>query len=54
MREALTAESDAQRKKIEAELHERLAASETTIRARTAEAMGNVRGIAAETATVIV
>jgi F-type H+-transporting ATPase subunit b len=54
MREALTAESEAQRKKIEAELHDRLAASEATIRTRTAEAMGNVRGIAAETATAII
>jgi F-type H+-transporting ATPase subunit b len=54
MREALTAESEAQRKKIEAELHDRLAAAEATIRTRTAEAMGNVRGIAAETAMVIV
>ena len=54
MREALTAESESQRKRLEAELHDRLAAAEATIRTRTTEAMGNVRGIAAETATAIV
>ena len=54
MREGLTAESDARRKRLEAELHERLAAAEATIRAKTAEAMSNVRGIAAETAVAIV
>src|SRR5918998_5708683 len=54
MREALTVESEAQRKKLEAELHERIKASEETISARTAEAMASVRGIAADTATVIV
>jgi len=54
MRDALTAESEAQRKKLEAELHDRLAASEATIRTRTTEAMGSVRGIAADTAATIV
>ncbi len=54
MREALTAESEARRKALEAELHERLVVAETTIAARTAEAMGSVRGIAADTATAIV
>jgi F-type H+-transporting ATPase subunit b len=54
MREALTAESEGQRKRLEAELHERIKASEETIGARTAEAMASVRGIAADTATVIV
>lgn len=54
MREGLTAESDARRKAIEAELHERIKASEETISARTAEAMASVRGIAADTASVIV
>jgi F-type H+-transporting ATPase subunit b len=54
MREALNAESDARRKALEAELHERLNVAERTISARTAEAMGSVRGIAADTATAIV
>jgi len=54
MREALTAESEGRRKALEAELHERLVVAETTIGARTAEAMGSVRGIAADTATAIV
>jgi F-type H+-transporting ATPase subunit b len=54
MREALNAESEARRKALEAELHERLAVAETTIAARTSEAMGSVRGIAADTATAIV
>ena len=54
MREALSAEAEARRKALEAELHERLAVAETTIGARTAEAMGSVRGIAADTATAIV
>ena len=54
MREALTAESDSKRKAIEAELHERIKASEETIATRTADAMASVRGIAADTASVIV
>ena len=54
MREALTAESEGQRKRLEAELHERLAVAEKTISARAQEAMASVRGIAADTATAIV
>lgn len=54
MREALTAESEAQRKRLEFKLHERLAVAEKTIGARTTEAMTSVRGIAADTATAIV
>jgi F-type H+-transporting ATPase subunit b len=54
MRDALTAESEAKRKALEAELHDRIKASEETISARTAEAMASVRGIAADTASVIV
>lgn len=53
-REALTAESDARRKALEAELNDKIAHSEETISARTAEAMASVRGIAADTATAIV
>jgi len=53
-RNALSAEADAKRKTLEAELNQRLAASEATIRARTNEAMGNVRTIAGETASAIV
>lgn len=53
-RNALSAESDAKRKQLEAELADKLAAAEATIRSRTAEAMGSVRGIAAETASAIV
>ena len=54
MRDALTAESEAKRKALELELHERLAVAEKTIAARTQEAMASVRGIAADTATAIV
>ena len=53
-RNALALEADAKRKALEGELNEKLSASEATIRARTAEAMGNVRAIAGETATAIV
>ena len=53
-RNALTSEAEAKRKTLEAELAERLAVSEAAIRATTVEAMGNVRGIAAETAAAIV
>lgn len=53
-RNALASEADAKRKGLEAELNERISASEATIRQRTAEAMGNVRGIAGETASAIV
>lgn len=53
-REALATEAEVRRKAIEGELAEKLASSEATIRSRTREAMGNVRGIAAEAATAIV
>ena len=53
-RNTLTAEAEARRKAQEAELNERLAASDATITKRTAEAMGNVRAIAGETAASIV
>ena len=53
-RNAMTAEADAKRKALEAELAERMASAEATIRTRTQEAMGNVRGIAADAATAIV
>ena len=54
MREGLAAEADTRRKTLEAELNDRLTAAEATIRTRTTEAMQNVRGIAADTAAVIV
>jgi F-type H+-transporting ATPase subunit b len=54
MRGKVAAEADARRKTLEAELKDRLAAAETAIAARRTEAMGNVRSIAAETATAIV
>ena len=53
-RNTLQAKADERRKIQEAELAQRLSASETTIRQRTQEAMGNVRGIAGETASAIV
>lgn len=53
-RTALSRENEARRKSLEGDLNERLAASEATIKARTAEAMGSVRGIASETAAAIV
>ncbi len=53
-RDTLTAQTDARRKALEAELAERIATSEATIAARKAEAMGNVRAIAADTASAIV
>lgn len=53
-RDALGQEADAKRRALEADLSERLAASEATIRARTASAMGNVREIAGDTASAIV
>lgn len=53
-REKLAAESDEKRASLEAELAERLATAEKTIGARKDEAMGNVRGIAEETAAAIV
>jgi F-type H+-transporting ATPase subunit b len=53
-RDALMAESDVRRKALEAQLAEKVASSEATISARTAEAMSSVRGIAADAATAIV
>ena len=53
-RDALLAESEAKRKVLEAQLAEKIAASEAAISARTAEAMASVRGIAADAATAIV
>ncbi|CAO4164375.1 F0F1 ATP synthase subunit B [Methylorubrum populi] len=53
-RNALSTEADAKRKALEAELNQKLAASEAIIQSRTAEAMGNVRTIAGETASAIV
>jgi F-type H+-transporting ATPase subunit b len=53
-RNRLTAETEAKRKALEADLATRLAESEAVIAGRKAEAMGNVRGIAVETATAIV
>ncbi len=53
-RATLSAESDAKRKAIEADLGQRLAQAEATIAAKKADAMSNVRGIARDTATAIV
>ena len=53
-RNSLSQETDAKRKALEGELNARIADSEATIRSRSAEAMGNVRGIASETAAAIV
>ncbi len=53
-RDALNVESDKRRKILEAELHKKLEASDAALRKRTAEAMGNVRGIAADAAAAIV
>jgi len=50
----LSAEAEARRKDIEAELNEKLAASEEIITQQTAAAMTNVRGIAIDTAAAIV
>jgi F-type H+-transporting ATPase subunit b len=48
------AEAEAVNKRLEAELHERLAAAEKSIAASRAAAMGNVGSIAADTASAIV
>jgi F-type H+-transporting ATPase subunit b len=53
-REKQTAEADAAQKRLEAQLHERLAAAEQSITTTRTAAMGNVRGIAADTASAIV
>lgn len=54
MREKQAAQSEALSKKLEAELHEKLAASEKSIAATRATAMGNVGTIATDTASAIV
>jgi F-type H+-transporting ATPase subunit b len=52
--ERQAAEAGATQKRLEAQLHERLAAAEQSIAATRSAAMGNVRGIAADTASAIV
>ena len=54
MREKQAAESEALSKKLEAELHEKLAAAEKSIDATRTSAMGNVGTIATDTASAIV
>jgi len=53
-RDRLNAEAEARRKALEAELAAKLAESEAFIREQTAQAMSNVRGIAADAAAAIV
>jgi F-type H+-transporting ATPase subunit b len=53
-RTALSSETDAKRKTLEAELATKLAESEAAIRSRTEAAMSNVHALAVETASVIV
>jgi len=53
-REQQAAQADATNKKLEAQLHEKLAAAEQSIAATRSAAMGNVGSIAAETAAAIV
>lgn len=53
-RDALSAEAEGRRKALEADLHEKMAEAEATIRTGTQAAMANVRGIAGETATAII
>jgi F-type H+-transporting ATPase subunit b len=53
-RQKHAAEAEATQKRLEAQLHERLAAAEQSIAATRTAAMGNVRGIAADTASGIV
>ncbi len=53
-RSQLSAESDAKRKALEADLNKRLADAEATIASKKAEAMGHVQGIAHDTATAII
>jgi F-type H+-transporting ATPase subunit b len=48
------AEADATNKRLEAQLHERLATAEQSIAATRTAAMGNVAGIATDTAAAIV
>ncbi len=53
-REQQAAEADAINKKLEAQLHEKLAAAEQSIATTRSAAMSNVNGIAADTAAAIV
>jgi len=53
-REKQASEAEATNKRLEAELHERLAAAEKSIAATRIAAMGNVGSIAAQTAAAIV
>ncbi|HXQ84442.1 MAG TPA: F0F1 ATP synthase subunit B' [Xanthobacteraceae bacterium] len=53
-RQRQASEAQAAQKLLEAQLHERLAAAEQSIAATRAAAMGNVRTIAADTASAIV
>jgi F-type H+-transporting ATPase subunit b len=53
-REKHASEAAATQKKLEAQLHEKLAAAEQSIAATRSAAMGNVRTIAADTASAIV
>jgi F-type H+-transporting ATPase subunit b len=53
-REQQAAEADATNKKLEAQLHDKLAAAEQSIAATRSTAMGNVSSIAADTASAIV
>ena len=53
-RERQAAEAQESQKRIEAQLHERLAAAERSIAATRSAAMGNVRTIAADTTAAIV
>jgi len=54
MREQQAAEAEATNKRLESQLHERLAAAEQSITATRTAAMGNVGAIAAEIAAAIV
>ena len=54
VREKLNAQQDAAKAELEANLATRLTAAEQTIASTRATAMGNVRGIAADTAAAIV
>lgn len=53
-RARLSAESAARRQQLEAELNQKLASAEAAIAGRRAEAMGNVRAIAADAAAAII
>jgi F-type H+-transporting ATPase subunit b len=53
-REKQASEAQAAQKRLEAELHDRLASAEQSITATRTAAMGNVRSIAADTASAIV